>query len=457
MHVAELRILKHIMNNPSLIVTFAEDAFVSTAAKDTYRAMAESLERFKALTPRGVSTIMGSTYPVELDFALDSKDIMADTVALDNHRKLSYITDLAFRLSSISADEVPYIDMNQLMEPYRGLNDGADTDIESGVRALDMQMSFRGSEHYKPMGTGIHALDEAIEGWSGQFSMILGDGGVGKTAFILGQAVKLAKEGFRVGVYSYEMGKIPIISRIISSVAQVPERRIKRGMMTPQEATRVRQAMEDVKKLPLFVHADRPDIDKMIAHAVQHRLDVIFIDYLQLIRAMDRQASAPDAIEEVLTKLAQLPSRGISVVCIAHMKRGTEPPEQRIYQSSRAPHFVDVGILLTAGTVQEGDGVHERIIYVSTWKNRYGRMLSGDGAPVIYRGDTLTYDLDSERATAVVAHHNLVSWADYFGVSATDETDDHETPAMEDDVLQPTAVALPDVRTDDGWDSLFEE
>lgn len=103
-------------------------------------------------------------------------------------------------------------------------------------------------------------------------------------------------EGGVVGFYSLEMSAEQLAGRILSEASEVPSNQIRSGDMTEAEFRRFVEAAKQLENCPLYID-DTPalPISQLAARARRlkrtHGLDILIIDYLQLVRP----ASAKDS------------------------------------------------------------------------------------------------------------------------------------------------------------------
>ena len=137
------------------------------------------------------------------------------------------------------------------------------------------------------------AIDQGCGGWyRGNLIIIAGRPAMGKTTVGLHTARLQAKEGIPVGFVSLEMTRQELIRKMLSAEATIDTKFIQRGNLQPYELDRFRDAMLKLKEYPLHID-DRPGltVNQIVALArswkKKHAIQVLYIDYLQLIRTGD--------------------------------------------------------------------------------------------------------------------------------------------------------------------------
>ncbi|MEO6886101.1 MAG: replicative DNA helicase [Jatrophihabitantaceae bacterium] len=182
--------------------------------------------------------------------------------------------------------------------------------------------------------TGFQQLDEYTNGLHpGQMVVVAGRPGSGKSTLALDFARSAAvKNGKPTVIFSLEMGRLEIMMRLFSAEAGVALQNMRSGHMSDQDWTRLARRSSELAEAPLFID-DSPNLTMMEIRAKarrlrqRHDLQLIVIDYLQLMTSGKRVESRQQEVSEfsratkLLAKELDLP-----VVVLSQLNRG---PEQR--------------------------------------------------------------------------------------------------------------------------------
>ncbi len=178
------------------------------------------------------------------------------------------------------------------------------------------------------IGTGYPTLNGMTRGLQpGQLVIVGARPSVGKTAFACNMAANMARRGSTVLMFSLEMGKEDILSRILLSEGKTSRREIFSG-----ETTKVLSAAEEVRKWGLHID-DRssPTAGQIASQAYKIRqksgkLDCIFIDYLGLIQTYKKSGkSRQEEVAEVSRAMKLLAREiGCPVVLLSQLNRMVE-------------------------------------------------------------------------------------------------------------------------------------
>ena len=178
---------------------------------------------------------------------------------------------------------------------------------------------------------------------------------MGKTALATNIAFNIAKtyrrgtrpdgsegavEGGVVGFYSLEMSAEQLAARILSEASEVPSEQIRRGDMTEGEFRRFVDAAKSLEACPLYID-DTPalPISQLAARARRlkrtHGLDVLIIDYLQLVRPASAKDSRVNEVSEITQGMKAIAKElDIPVIALSQLSRAVENSEDKRPQLS---------------------------------------------------------------------------------------------------------------------------
>ncbi|MHA6345192.1 replicative DNA helicase [Roseivivax sp. CAU 1761] len=206
------------------------------------------------------------------------------------------------------------------------------------------------------ISTGLVDLDKKLGGLHPSDLLILaGRPSMGKTSLATNIAFNVAKayrrgtkpdgsegavEGGVVGFFSLEMSAEQLAARILSEAAEVPSEQIRRGDMTEDEFRRFVEAAKSLEACPLYID-DTPavPIAQLAARARRlkrtHGLDVLMVDYLQLVRGTGRGDNRVQEIAEISMGLKAIAKElNIPVIALSQLSRTVESREDKRPQLS---------------------------------------------------------------------------------------------------------------------------
>jgi len=155
-------------------------------------------------------------------------------------------------------------------------------------------------------------------------------------------------------VFSLEMGKLEIMMRLFSAEALVPLRSMRSGHMSDQDWARLARRSGELAEAPLFID-DSPNLTMMEIRAKarrlrqRHDLQLIVIDYLQLMTSGKRVESRQQEVSEFSRAIKLLAKElDVPVVALSQLNRG---PEQR---TDKKPMLAD---LRESGSIEQDSDV----------------------------------------------------------------------------------------------------
>jgi replicative DNA helicase len=151
-------------------------------------------------------------------------------------------------------------------------------------------------------------------------------------------------------IFSLEMSKIEIVTRLLSAEARVPLHVLRSGQLSDDDWTRLARRMGEISEAPIFVD-DTPNMTLMEIRAKARRLrqrndlKLVVVDYLQLMTSPKRVESRQQEVAE-LSRGLKLLAKEIEcpVVAVSQLNRG---PEQR---TDKRPQLSD---LRESGSIEQ--------------------------------------------------------------------------------------------------------
>jgi replicative DNA helicase len=186
--------------------------------------------------------------------------------------------------------------------------------------------------------TGFPALDETLSGLQKSELVILGARpSVGKTSLALDIARNAGKAGFTVGLFSLEMSRESLQDRIIAAESQVPLWNILTGRISnDNEFSMIQDALDRLSTVKLFID-DSPSLNVLQMRSmarrlqVEHGLDLLIVDYLQLIRPRTNSDNMVNMITEISRGLKALARElKVPVLALSQLSRGVEQRDHKI-------------------------------------------------------------------------------------------------------------------------------
>ena len=176
-------------------------------------------------------------------------------------------------------------------------------------------------------------------------------------------------------------------------VAQVSSQRIKRRELTEEDYFQLERKVDEVKKRRLsLIRASSMTVEDIRAYTLAHRFDVIYVDYLTLIRAPGKtEFDQATYISKALHQMAQ--DLNITVVALSQLSRpegGKPKPPTLASLRSSGQIEQDADVVMFIFREEPGLLRSRRILRVA--KNKEGETGQ---IPLVFRGETQTFRPDS--------------------------------------------------------------
>jgi replicative DNA helicase len=203
--------------------------------------------------------------------------------------------------------------------------------------------------------TGFTDFDRMTSGLQRQeLIVIAGRPSTGKTALALNMAQYAAKNANVVGIFSLEMSAEQLVSRLLCSEARVDAHRLRTGYLNREEWARLADALRRLCETKVYID-DTPGIGVLEMRAksrrlkAEHGLDLLIIDYLQLMAGRGRIESRQQEVSQISRDLKALAKElEVPVVALSQLSRA---PEQR---TEHKPQLSD---LRESGAIEQDSDV----------------------------------------------------------------------------------------------------
>ena len=201
--------------------------------------------------------------------------------------------------------------------------------------------------------TGFVDFDDKTRGLNrGNLVIIAGRPGMGKTSFALNIAQHVAiRERRPVGIFSLEMSQGELSRRILASEADVSYAPLSSGHLSKKQWSQVLQTVRSISTAPLYIDdSASPSLLEVASKArrlkAENGLQLLFVDYLQLMQAGGRYENRTLEVAAITRGLKQLAKElDIPVVALSQLSR---QPERR--GSDHRPQLAD---LRESGSIEQ--------------------------------------------------------------------------------------------------------
>ena len=404
---AELSVLGAMMLKPAAVTQAIEllraDEFYRQAHRAVFEAMEELVKNGEPVDIVTVTELLKKKNLIEqvggISFLANLTNSVPSTANLAHYAKIvkekailrSLIdasTEIAGAAYEASEDIAEQLDdaERKILAIAGGQTTGAFVPIKDVIfDAVD-----RVSELAKAKGgitglsTGLTTLDAVTRGLQkSDLIIVAARPAMGKTAFVLNLATHVALQGGTVAFFSLEMPREQLMHRIFCAEGQIDATRLARGELDDEEWERLVKVADRMMKTNLYFDDTSSttvlDIRTRARRLkAEHGLDLIAIDYLQLIQAPGRAENRTLAVAEMTRSLKVL-ARELSVpIIVSQLSRATEgrsdkrPMLSDLRESGSIEQDADIVMFLYREDYYNQDTENANITELSIAKHRNG-------------------------------------------------------------------------------------
>lgn len=229
---------------------------------------------------------------------------------------------------------------------FQAFSTAITTAIDMAARAYERDGGLSG------IATGLRDLDQRMGGFqNSDLIIIAGRPAMGKTSLATNIAFNMAKHykgerlpdgsiktvnGAIVGFFSLEMSAEQLATRIVAEQSGISSYKIRQGKITENEFYRLSDVAAEIEKMPLYIdQTGGISIAQLTARARrlkrQRGLDILFIDYLQLLSGSAKKGdNRVQEVTEITTGLKALAKElNVPVIALSQLSRGVESRDDK--------------------------------------------------------------------------------------------------------------------------------
>ncbi len=375
------------------------ESFYKEAHQKIYKAIIDLSQREEAIDIltvteelRGTKNLEDVGGPLYIS-QLTSK--VASAAHLDFHARIiqqKYIQRELIRVSSSTIhnayDET--IDVDDLLdEAERELFNIAEGNIKRETAQINVlikeaieriQEAGKREDNLSGSPSGFTRLDRLTSGWQqSDLIIIAARPSMGKTAFVLSMARNMAIDHKRpVAFFSLEMSSVQLVNRLIVSETELPSDRIRNGKLEDYEWRQLEYKIKSLEEAPIFID-DTPAISIFELRAkcrrlkVQHKIEVIIVDYLQLMSGTgDHRGSREQEVSIISRSLKAIAKElDVPVIALSQLNRSVE-----LRSGNKRPQLSD---LRESGAIEQDADL---VLFIHR-PEKYGIFEDEDGNSMI--------------------------------------------------------------------------
>lgn len=238
-------------------------------------------------------------------------------------------------------------------------------------------------EQYLGLSTGFDRLDAMMTGLNkSDLILVAARPGMGKTSFALNIATNVAKKYDKdVAVFSLEMSNEQLVSRVLSSEAQVPSEALKTGKISSDQWEQIINATEVLMKTNIYL-SERPSVGvaeiKSMVRSLKN-LGLIVIDYLQLMSGGGKNENRVQEISKMTRNLKIMAKEfNVPIILLSQLNRSAEQREGHkpmlsdLRESGSIEQDADIVMFLFREGYYNKEVEHPYVSQCILAKNRHG-------------------------------------------------------------------------------------
>lgn len=329
------------------------DSFYKDAHKIIFQAIRHLFERSEPIDILTVTNELKRTGELDIVggpyYITQLTNRVASSANVEYHSRIILQKHIQRELIRISSETIrdafeDTSDVFQLLDKAeKNLFDIAQGNIRRNYQEMSVMVSqaYKQIEKARIHGTGItgvqsgfSGLDRITSGWQkSDLIIVAARPGMGKTAFVLSLAMNAAIAFNRpVGIFSLEMSSVQLVQRMISSETGIPSDKLRKGTLDNNEWNQLISMTGKLSNAPIFID-DSPSISvfdlrsKCRRLKSMHNVELIIVDYLQLMRAEvdTRTGNREQEISMISRSLKAIAKElDIPIIALSQLSRSVE-------------------------------------------------------------------------------------------------------------------------------------
>ncbi len=234
--------------------------------------------------------------------------------------------------------------------------------------------------------SGFKDLDNMTNGFQdGDLIVIAGRPGMGKTSLAINIALNAALDyEKKVAIFTLEVSAIQVVLKMIASLSKVDMKKLRTGFFDNSEWNSVVKAIDKLKYAPIFIDETSllTSIDirtKARKLKMEKDIDLLIIDYLQLIEGRNSSVNRVQQISEISRALKILAKElSIPIIALSQLNRAVENREDKrptpadLRESGSIEQDADIIMLLYRDEVYNKNTSDHGVAEINIAKQRNG-------------------------------------------------------------------------------------
>ncbi|MEY8386627.1 replicative DNA helicase [Oscillospiraceae bacterium 38-13] len=252
---------------------------------------------------------------------------------------------------------------------------------------LDRLSEMSENENHLPgLSTGLSAVDQKITGLNrSDLILLAARPGMGKTSLALNIALNVARGGKTVAVFSLEMSREQLVTRLLSAEALVENNRLRTGFLRETDWEKIAVAAAMLSQMDIRID-DNPLLSVADMNAKCRRLDklaLVVVDYLQLMTSAGGGGRGGENRQQVVSDMSRMlkimaKELDVPVICLSQLSRANEKRDDKrpmlsdLRESGAIEQDADIVLFLYRDDYYNEDSEKHNIAECIVAKNRHG-------------------------------------------------------------------------------------
>jgi len=236
---------------------------------------------------------------------------------------------------------------------------------------------------FSGLQTSFRDLDKVLSGLGKSDLIILAARpGLGKTSLALNIAQNIGLQGKTIAIFSLEMSNDQLANRLLASHSGVDNKKFRTGELTSNEWVRLGQSSSILANTHIYLD-DTPGVTVAQMKAKLRRLpslDLIIVDYLQLMQSGTKTNSRQEAVGEISRSMKIMAKEfNVPVLCLSQLSRDSEkregdkrPMPSDLRDSGSIEQDADAILFLYNDALYNKETANPNKIELIVAKNRHG-------------------------------------------------------------------------------------
>ena len=239
------------------------------------------------------------------------------------------------------------------------------------------------------LSSGFSAVDQKLHGLNrSDLILLAARPAMGKTSFALNMALNVAKQsGKAVAIFSLEMSKEQLVSRLLSSEGLVENGRLATGRLSASDWGKLTQAARTLKQTDIRID-DNPLLTVADMNAKCRRIEnlgLVVIDYLQLMTSSGGKSYSGENRQQAVSDISRMlkimaKELNVPIICLSQLSRANEKREDKrpmlsdLRESGAIEQDADIVMFLYREDYYKEDTENKNIAECIVAKNRHGEV-----------------------------------------------------------------------------------